>query len=162
MQEEVSKGYMGMIASAAGLTIQRWDTDYGSVDLTFKSLVDYGHPGGFQPAYDIQLKATTRQLGKNGKYSFQINRRTYENLCNQNRNLPAGLAILSIPSDPTLWLEHNTAGLLAKSHLYFVKASDFPPLPTSQKSISIPFTNSDRFGPKEALDFMSEASQQWT
>lgn len=159
MQEGVSKAYVNMIASAAGLTLLSWEFDMGSVDLTLKSLVDYQRPGGFQPQFDVQLKATTTISATQTNFSYQINRRTYENLSNPNRGYPACLGVLLLPADPVAWIHHDTQGLLSRSFLYWKRTSDFPPLPAGQSYINIPFTQADRFGPAELLQFMDEASR---
>lgn len=161
MQEEISKAYVQMVASAAGVTLTRWDTDYGAVDLTLKSLADYGVDYGYQPQFDIQLKATFTDLGQDSTFKWQVNRRTYEKLTHPRRSTPACLAVLSLPETPQLWLNHNVDGLLARSHMYWVKASDMTKIKDGAKSVSVKIEKSSRLGPKEVLEFMKEASQQW-
>lgn len=161
MQEEISKAYVHMVASAAGLTLQRWDTDYGAVDLTLKSYVDYGAPGGYQPAFDVQLKATYQDLGTGDSFGWPINRRTHEKLTNPNRANLSCLAVLALPEEPTLWLNHDTAGLLARSHMYWLRADGFPDLRPGAESVTVTIPKGNRFGPKEALEFMEEAGHRW-
>ena len=162
MQEEISKAYVQMVASAAGITLQRWDTDYGAVDLTLKSLVNYPVPGGYQPSFDVQLKATYTDLGNKDDFPWPVDRRTHEKLTAPNRNVLACLAVLSLPKEPYLWLNHDKEGLLAKSHLYWIRATDIPPLQSGAKSVSARISKLSRFGPKEMLEFMEEASRKWS
>lgn len=161
MQEQLSIAYVHMVATAAGMTLMRHDTDYIGVDLTLKSLVRRQIPGGSQVEVDLQLKATTQDLGPSGVVSWSLDRRTYEFLTDPYRTNLACLGVLLLPNDPVQWLEHDTAGLLAKSHLYWQRATDFPALRDGQGSVTIRLSKDDRFGPAEALSFVEEASTRW-
>jgi hypothetical protein len=163
MQEEISKAYVHMVASAAGVTLLDWRTDYGAIDVTVKSLVDYSCIGGFQPQFDLQLKCTF-QDGSNRQgdhLSWQVNRRTYEKLANPNRATPAILGVMVVPEEPGLWLDHNTEGLLARSHMYWIRAKDFPSLPDGQESKTISIPKANILSAGAVLNLMQEASERW-
>lgn len=163
MQEEISKAYVHMVASAAGLTLLDWKTDYGAIDVTVKSLVNYGCVGGYQPQFDLQLKCTFQDNSNSGgdHFSWQVNRRTHEYLTNPNRANLAVFGVMVVPEEPGLWLAHNTEGLLARSHMYWIRGRDFPPLPDGQdsKTLSIPKTN--LLSASSMLELMREASERW-
>lgn len=161
MKEEISKGYIQMVASAAGLTILRWDTDYGAVDLSLKSYVDYGHLGGFQPSIELQLKATAQDLGNRDDFAWSIDRRTHEKLTHPHRNIPAFLTVLALPEDPALWLNHDEEGILARTTMYWVRAAELPSMDQDAQSVTVRIPKSNRFGPTEVLTLMEEASRQW-
>lgn len=162
MQEEVSKAFVHLVASAAGVTLMDWKTDYGAIDVTVKSLVDYKCEGGFQPQFDLQLKCTTQESVQHNEHvSWSVNRRTYEKLTHHNRGTMAVFGIMVVPDDPGLWLAHNTEGLLARSHMYFIRAKDFPELPDEQQSITVQIPKSNVFSSTNVLKLMQEASEWW-
>lgn len=161
MQEEISMAYVHMVTSAAGLTLLDWKTDYGAVDVTVKSLADYGCNGGFQPQFDLQLKATTQDLGQNPAFSWPVDRRTHLKLANPNRASLAVFAVLQLPREPQLWLNHNTHGLLARSHMYWIRGSAFPPISDEAQSVTLHINKQDRFDATQALLLMKEASERW-
>lgn len=162
MQEEVSKAFVHMVASAAGVTLLDWKTDYGAIDVTVKSMVDYQCPGGFQPQFDLQLKCTTQQsVLRKDSVVWSVNRRTHEKLTAANRGTMAVFALMVISDDPGLWLTHNTEGLLARSHMYWIKATDFPDLPDGQESVSVSIPKQHVFSAGQLLGLMKDASEWW-
>lgn len=163
MQEEVSLAYVHMVASAAGLTILDWKTDYGAVDITIKSLVDYGCLGGYQPQFDLQLKCTIQDATNSAgdHFSWSVDQRTHEKLTNANRAVPATFGVMVIPRDPGLWLSHNTDGLLARSHLYFLRGKDFPEFPEGQKTTTLALPKSNLLSAGAMLALMKESSERF-
>lgn len=162
MQEEISKAFVHMVASAAGLTLLDWKTDYGAIDVTVKSLVDYDCIGGFQPQFDLQLKSTFQEdRDKGDHFSWQVDRRTYEKLTNPNRANPAVFGVMVVPEEPGLWLAHNKEGLLARSHMYWLRGQDFPALPAGQDSKTIMLPKANLLTASSMLELMQEASERW-
>lgn len=66
-----------------------------------------------------------------------------------------------ISDDPGLWLTHNTEGLLARSHMYWIKATDFPDLPDGQESVSVSIPKQHVFSAGQLLGLMKDASEWW-
>lgn len=163
MQEEISMAYVHMVASAAGLTILDWKTDYGAIDITLKSLVDYGCPGGYQPQFDLQLKCTIQDNSNSAgdHFSWSVNERTHQILTNPNRAVPATFGVMVIPKKPGLWLSHNKDGLLARSHLYFLRGKDFPAFPEGQQTVSLALPKSNLLSASAMLTLMKEASERY-
>lgn len=163
MQEEISMAYVHMVASAAGLTLLDWKTDYGAIDITLKSYVDYGCIGGHQPHIDLQLKCTVQDNSNSAgdHFSWSVNKRTHQLLTNPNRAVPATFGVMAIPDDPGLWLSHNKDGLLARSHLYFLRGKDFPEFPEGQKTTSLAIPKSNLLSASAMLTLMKEASERF-
>lgn len=59
MQEQLSMAWLHMTASAAGCKLQRWDTDYDSIDATVHASAKYSNASSAR--IDVQLKCTTQQ-----------------------------------------------------------------------------------------------------
>ena len=160
MREHLSEAYLQMIASAAGLTVGDWGDDYDGVDTTLKTKVDY-FPNKLQPKLDVQLKCTgqKKRLQTATHVSWSLERRTIEFLRASNRSDAALFCVLVAPGEPGFWLTKNLNGLLAHSHMYFLRGPDLPePKPKQKKqTVKIPLAN--ELNPQSLLDLMEEASR---
>ncbi|WP_182976880.1 DUF4365 domain-containing protein [Arthrobacter cheniae] len=163
MQEEISKAYVHMVASAAGLTLLDWKTDYAGIDVTVKSLVDYQCVGGYQPQFDLQLKCTYQDNNSaaGDTFSWSVDGPTHRKVTHPNRSVPATFAVMVIPEEPGVWLSHNKEGVLARSHMYWLRGSDFPELPAGQKSKTLTLPKTNLMTASAMLMLMKEASERF-
>lgn len=163
MQEELSKAYVHMVASAAGLTLLDWKTDYAGIDVTVKSLVNYPCVGGFQPLFDLQLKCTYQDNNSaaGDTFSWSVDERTHAKLTHPNRSVPATFAVMVIPEEPGVWLSHNREGVLARSHMYWLRGRDFPEMPKGQQSKTLTLPKTNLLTASAMLMLMKEASERF-
>ena len=159
MREHLSEAYLQMVASAAGLTIGIWGDDYDGVDTTLKSKVDYA-PGSLGPKIDIQLKCTGQERAvREDTIAWQLETRTIAYLRATHRSNPALFCVLVAPDGPGLWLTHDTVGLLAHSHMYWLWGTDLPEPILSQDKQTVHLPKANLINPKSILELMEEASQ---
>lgn len=159
MREHLSESYLQMIASAAGLTVGSWGNDYDGVDTTLKTKVDYS-PNKLQPKLDIQLKCTgQRQLQSTTHVKWRLETRTIAYLRAANRADASVLCVLMSPGDPGFWLTKDMSGLLAHSHMYFLRGPDLPEPKLEQKKQTVKIPLANELNPKSLLVLMEEASR---
>lgn len=84
-----------------------------------------------------------------------------EKLTNPNRASPAVFGVMVVPEEPGLWLAHNTEGLLARSHMYWMRGKDFPELPEGQETKTIMIPKANLLTASAMLVLMQEASEWW-
>lgn len=155
MKEQLSLACAHLVSAAAGLTVGRWETDMGAVDLTLKSEVEYSNV--ISPTIDLQMKCTSSDSHSSGDFVlYSINRRTYEKMTSAKRNSPAILCITIIPVEPGHWLHYDTNGLLARAHTYWMPARDFPLLPDHQASIQVKVPKSNEFTAAQLLTMIKD------
>lgn len=142
MKEQLSIAYLHMTATAAGCTLHRWDTDYDSVDVTVHASATYARQSAAR--VDVQLKCTADQSRITETHlPFSLPRKNYEELSDPERDVPAVLGVLVVPSDPQVWLTHDEQQLLVKSRMYWDLASSWLPMEDSQdsKTVHLPRAN---------------------
>jgi hypothetical protein len=161
-KEQLSKAYVHMVASAAGVDLGTWGMDYDGFDTTLKSSVDYGPDGLLGPDLDIQLKCTGQKRVHNENYvAWKLKRKTYDLLSAPNRSNPGVLCVLALQDDsPGYWLRHDDEGLLARSQMYFLRGTDFPKA-TNKKTQTLHLPKENLFTPANLLILFEEASQWW-
>lgn len=142
MQEQFSVAFVHMVASAAGCSLRRHDTDYDGVDLTIHYSADYDYYSEAQ--FDLQLKCTTQQsLLRKEHLAWNLSADRFERLTKSKRMNPRYLGVLLVPDDPTLWLEQDEGQLLTRSSMYWEKAVNLGSLATgaASKSVHLPRGN---------------------
>jgi hypothetical protein len=159
MKEELSKSYLHMVASAAGMTIGEWKTDYDGIDSTVKSTVDYAG-AAYAPKIDIQLKSTGQESADRGEsIAWSLETRTAAMLANRRRSNPALFCVLVSPAEEGLWLSLDTAGLLARSHMYWVWGHEFPSVREDQHKQVFHLPKENVLDPVSLISIMEEASK---
>ena len=159
MKENLSKAYIHMIASAAGLDLGDWNQDYDGFDITLSSGVDYS-PALYGPKLDIQLKCTGQEsVVKADHISWSLETRTIDYLSRPNRSTPAAFCVLVSGAEYWEWLELDAAGLLAKSHMYWLRGQDLPAVKEGQSKQTVHLPKSNLLTPASILDLMEEASR---
>lgn len=159
MKEELSKAYLHMVASAAGLTVGAWGTDYDGIDSTLKSHVEYAG-GALGPKIDIQLKSTGQtSIDRTDTIAWSLDTRTTRLLSSGNRSSPAMFCVLVGPAEEGLWLALDVEGLLARSHMYWLWGHQFPAVKADQQTQTIHIPKTNTLEPVSLISIMEEASR---
>ncbi|WP_356882734.1 DUF4365 domain-containing protein [Arthrobacter sp. YD2] len=160
MQEQVSRAYIHMVASAAGLTVGTWGTDYDGIDVTLRSKVDFGGlVGSLGSELDIQLKCTGQKTTvRPNTIAWSLDKRTAELLADPRRYTMGVFCVMVVPPDPGHWLHHSVEGLLARSHMYWIRGRDIPS-PGTNQSVTVHLPKSNILRPQDVLDLMQESSK---
>ncbi|WP_236655348.1 DUF4365 domain-containing protein [Streptacidiphilus carbonis] len=120
-QEQFSLAYVRLVAAAAGCSIKCHETDYDGVDITISSSAEYDT--FYCPEFELQLKCTTQQRYlTDGDMAWPMKAEPFARLTNPKRYVPAFLGVLLVPEDPSVWLDHNDKGLLAKGTMFWQRA----------------------------------------
>ncbi|GLY79739.1 DUF4365 domain-containing protein [Actinoallomurus iriomotensis] len=142
MQEQFSVAFVHMIASAAGCSLKRHDTDYDGVDLTIRSSAEYEVYTGAE--FDIQLKCTTQQeLLRKDHLVWTMKAKPFKHLINPKRYNPAYLGVLLVPSDPQAWIEQDEGYLITRSRMFWQEAAKLGSIPEGgvTKDVHLPRGN---------------------
>lgn len=160
MKEQISRAYVHMVASAAGLTLGAWGTDYDGIDVTLRSKVDFGGVSGSLGAeLDIQLKCTGQEsVVRAETVAWSLDARTAKILRAPNRYSLGVFCVMVVPTDPGFWLYHSTDGILARSQMYWIRGQDIPS-PGNNESVTVHLPKKNIFTSKNALDLMEESSK---
>ena len=157
MREQISIAYIQMAIAAAGCTVGTWSADYDGVDISIKSHAEY--EGLLGPTLDVQLKCTSKDVVKAEHIAWEIDKRTHHYLT-WKRSKPAILAVLVVPSDRDLWLDHNEERLLTRSTMYWMPAAGMPAFPDGQQTMTVHLPRSNRFNREALLGIMTEIGER--
>ncbi|HLY00917.1 MAG TPA: DUF4365 domain-containing protein [Candidatus Cybelea sp.] len=113
-KELFSFAYMAAIAAAAGCELVTMKMDYDSIDGLVVS------SAGKRPVLCVQLKATSQRCVENGRVSFPLSIKNYDDLRTEQRGLSAILVILHLPEDRERWLTHEPDQLLMRNNAYYL------------------------------------------
>lgn len=159
MKEQLSEAYIHMLASAAGMTVGHWGTDYDCKDVTVSSSVDYT-PDLYQPGIDVQLKCTGQQsVSKPTTIAWSLDTRAVDKMSRKNRSNPALFCVLVVPPLVGHWLHHDPQGLLARSHMYWIWGHQLPVAKLTQEHQTVHLPKTNLLTPQSLLDLMKEASK---
>jgi hypothetical protein len=160
MKEQISKAYVHMVASAAGLTLGEWGTDYDGIDVTLRSKVDFGGlSGALGSQLDIQLKCTGQERAvRSDSIAWSLDKRTAELLSDPRRYTMGVFCVMVVPPDPGHWLQHNVEGLLARSQMYWLRGRDIGS-PAEHDSVTVHLPKENILRPQDVLDLMEESSR---
>lgn len=160
MKEEISRAYVHMVASAAGLTLGTWGTDYDGIDVTLRSKVDFGGISGcLGSELDLQLKCTGQESAvRDETVAWSLDARTAEILRATHRYSLGVFCVMVVPQDPGFWLHHSTEGILARSQMYWIRGQDIPS-PGENNSVTVHLPKTNIFTAQNALNLIEESSQ---
>ncbi|GAA4853291.1 hypothetical protein GCM10023221_36540 [Luteimicrobium xylanilyticum] len=159
LKERLSKGVIQMIASAAGLDVGEWGTDYDGYDGTIRSIHNFD-PYMASPGFDLQLKCTgQRRVERVDHLAWKLDRRTCELLSRPNRALMGAFCVVTVPELPGHWLNRHDEGLLARCHAYYLRGQDIPPVPDGKKSQVLHIPRSNRLDPVSMRDLIEQAAR---
>ena len=158
MKEELSKAYLHMLASATGLDLGKWGQDYDLRDVTLKSRVPYEDLT--DASIDVQLKCTGQiSIVRDRWVSWSLEPHQIEKLRKTNRATPNLLCVLVTEPEVGYWLHLDIAGLLARSHMYYVWGRELPEPNYDQKNQTVQLPLENLLSPASLLRLMEEASK---
>jgi hypothetical protein len=147
IKEQLSKAFAKAIAATAGFIFREHDVDYG-FDGRFSD-VDYdvdcnGHKHFSENGFgiDIQIKATTNIVPKEGYLIFNLEAKNYNALVKTNIGTPRMLIVYSMPKDRSLWLTATPESVTLRKCAWWCSLKGQSPTPNSyRKCIRIPSDN---------------------
>lgn len=163
IKEELSKHFIGALASFKGISVNKPEKDYG-VDLKIELLETYSIGNRIRYAQtgksvDIQLKATTeKNIEKTDNFiKFDLKIENYNDLIRRRNSLmkvvgghiPMVLIVVVLPENEKKWLEQKEQGILMRGNAYWFYPDEdmLYSINNSSKRIEIPLKN------KVNLDF---------
>jgi hypothetical protein len=118
-QEALCRAYVQAVAARAGLLCSKPEPDYG-IDLALRTVEPAGEArkeAGVQ--LDLQLWATTRAVAFDSEVRYDLDVRTYEDLC-RTPPIPRILIPLVQPADEEAWLSQSLEALLLRRCAYWL------------------------------------------
>lgn len=152
IKEQLSRHFVGLVASRAGFKCTIWDPDHG-IDVTIAKVASLTTPGGrtrfLQTGQyvDLQLKCAceSRLIPSETGFSYDLEAKTYNDLVYRwsNPGAPMLLVILVIPDDDTSWLRVSPEELVLKRAAYWwaPEAGAIPTTNTTSTRIQVEGTN---------------------
>lgn len=134
-KEEFQHAYLCALAAQAGLNRGEFRVDDDSVDVTFQTKGYIGVPVR-NPAIQLQMKCTSRNLISNGVIKFPLPRKNYDDLRGENIALPRYLAVLLVPSESSSWIVHRKKHMALNNCCYWVSLRDAPET-TNESSVTV-------------------------
>ncbi|NRG40126.1 DUF4365 domain-containing protein [Rathayibacter sp. VKM Ac-2835] len=158
MKEELSKAFVHMLASAAGLDVGTWGQDFDVRDVTLKSRVPYDELE--DAGIDVQLKCTGQESVVHEEFiSWKLTPTHVEKLRRTHRATPYLLCVLVTEHEVGHWLHHSVEGLLARSHMYYIWGRNLPEPVSGQDKQTIRLPKANVLTPASLLELMEEASK---
>jgi hypothetical protein len=142
MKQQFSLAFVHMVASAAGCSIKRHDTDYDGVDITITSSAEYETHYG--PQIELQVKCSAQaNLLTGDTMRWKLEARAFRLLTDPRSYVTRLLAVLFVPGDPSDWLDQDEQRLLASSCMYWGGASELGTLKEGRQSkvVHLPRSN---------------------
>ena len=137
-KEEFSIAYLHTLVSVAGLKLQNIRIDDNSIDCTIDSSIpSTGEKGTDFPDIKVQLKATSKNIVKDGIIKFQLKKKNYDELRTPKVTTPRFLIILLLPQNNTPWIKEESDKTELYHKLYYTSLKGRPPLSGEQQSVSI-------------------------
>lgn len=153
MKQQLSLGYVHMVAAAAGCHLKDHKTDYDGVDVTIASSVEYDT--FYCPQFEIQLKCTSRsELLADEHLAWPMERKAFLKLTSHKRFIPAYLGVLLVPDDPSSWLDQDEERILSRSRMYWQRAAALGTIEDDNASKTVHLPRSNLFDVPQLLGIM--------
>jgi hypothetical protein len=124
---ELSIAYLHTVCAKCGFAISEPRIDNDSVDvmITVNGKI---HPDSirYSPMVHVQLKATTDWEMKNGKFSYFLKLKNYEDLTAYCA-VPKILIVLCLPKNEEEWVHHSVDHLILRKCAYWLSLKGAPP-----------------------------------
>jgi hypothetical protein len=135
-KEQLSLGFVHIIASAAGFSIKEHKTDYDGVDITIASSADYEK--FYCPQFELQVKCTAqRRLLNSGTLTWTLQAGPFNRLTNPKSYLPRFLGVMLVPVDALDWIEQDEEQLVARCCMYWMPAAKLGAITGDQQSKTV-------------------------
>jgi hypothetical protein len=146
IESELSYAYLHAIASRAGIICESTGrhTDEAGVDVVLRVKGKLAADSILtQFPVEVQLKATRQvPIEQNGKYSYSIKIKNYDELRSTNTGAPQLLVVLYLPADASTWLNHSEECLVTRRCAYWVSLRGAPPIDNQDsRTVYIPRAN---------------------
>jgi Domain of unknown function (DUF4365) len=140
-KEQYSLAYLHAVATVAGFTLLSPFVDDDSVDVTLQARGLIGQVRS--PQVQLQLKCTKNLNGNATHWTFQLERKNYEELRPDDFQVPRILVILHVPPQPRDWLVPGDDHMRFHRRAYWTSLRGKAPLPEGQQSamVHIPRAN---------------------
>ena len=167
IESELSYAYLHAIASRAGIICESTGrhTDEAGVDAILRVKGRLAEDSILtQFPVEVQLKATKQTPAEqNGKYSYSLKVKNYNELRSTNTGAPQLLIVFYLPEDSNTWLDHSEECLVSRRCAYWVSLRGAPETEVESKTIHIPRANllsvdslralMTRFSKREVLNY---------
>jgi len=143
IEEELSLAYLHVISSEKGFSVDVPSIDRISVDAQIRAAGNLGVEA-FQscPQLDVQLKATQNWHEQDGRISFALPIKNYNDLRNNNVFIPRILVLLCLPAERSHWVAHSASELALKKCAYWLSLKGEPESDNqSTKTVYFPIEN---------------------
>jgi Domain of unknown function (DUF4365) len=139
-KEQFSIAYVRAIASVAGFTVSRPDTDEDSEDMILSGRIVEGVPS--RPKIVLQLKCTSEDVLRKDEVVYRLKRKNYDELRLTGLILPRILVVVHIPRSEEEWLRHTEDELALRRCGYWLSLFGMPETTTaSLVTVRLPRVN---------------------
>jgi hypothetical protein len=138
-KERFNAAYVESIAAHAGINTAKPEVDNDSVDIT---LIGKGFVGGIyeNPHIDLQLKCTHVPSINNGRISFSLKKKNYDDLRKENVIHPRYLVVMIVDKEVSNWADYSNEGLLLRGHCYWVSIKGAPDIAQEKVTVYVPLS----------------------
>ena len=130
-KEKLSLAWLAAMASVAGFTWHRPETDSDSIDLTLSAR------GPRRPKLDIQMKATASPKVRYDGLHFRLKRKNYDDL-REDRAVPLILVIVELPIEDSQWIDITTKMLVLRKRAWWASLKGEGPIAGASRTIVVP------------------------
>jgi len=126
IEEELSLAYLHVISAEKGFSVDVPKVDMISVDAQIRAAGNLGVEAFLScPQLDVQLKATQNWQEQDGRISFALPIKNYNDLRREVLT-PRIIVLLCLPWDRALWVSHSVNELALKKCAYWLSLSGEP------------------------------------
>lgn len=149
--EAFSEAYLMAVCSVAGYALAKPVPDDDSVDFTISAARTSGLTT--RPKLDIQLKATSAQTGRGGRFSFRLKQKNYDDLIVSDVLVPRILVVVRLPEELESWLRFTQRQMIATCSGYWLSLRGFP-VNSNEHSTNVTIDSSQRLTPRSLQEVM--------
>lgn len=150
-REQLSIAYAHAVTTAARCTLEDIKVDYQTVDAVIRQTAD--HAVYDVAAIDVQLKATSQDILKEGHLAYSLETKYYDALRSPRRMNPVILVVMLLPAGLDQWIVQDEDHLRLHRSAYWISLRDMPPVQTESTTIHIP--RSQKFDVEQLLGILS-------
>lgn len=158
-KEQISVGYVHVLAARNRYKLGHWTVDDGCLDVTIGTSGTLGGGEISAPKLDLQLKATSDpSVVHKGFISCELPVDHYDQL-RARASTPKLLVVLVLPPDEDRWVEHSVDELVLRRCAYWEKMTGKPPADAGQRSITVRVPTANVFSPEGLRGLMERLSR---
>jgi hypothetical protein len=158
-KEQISVGYVHVVAARNRFKLGHWTVDDGCLDVTIGTDGTLGGGELSAPKLDLQLKATSDpSVVHDGFIAWELDVDHYDKL-RARASTPKLLVVLVLPPDEGRWVEHSIDALVLRRCAYWEKMTGKPPAAPGQRSITVRLPLTNVFSPEALRTLMERLSR---